>query len=131
MCAEYNDHGDEIAPSAQQEADPDQNPLQAADEEIGIAMLIKGEIDNRPFWAYVSVFPSKYDEFMQIYQSGAPYILTDYADIIRHGLDQTDPPAAIATQMETEYGLDHNFEDNLAKITQSMIRDIQKLSDDG
>lgn len=89
------------------------------DQEIGIVTLIQGEMDGKPFWAYLSVRPSEFENYQKAQQDGEEICLTDYGDILRYGLDEKLPPASVQKEMEEQYPLiDHNFEEK----TEDMVR---------
>ena len=104
------------------------NPdFKEVDKEFGFAVLVRGEMKDEPFWAYVSIFPSKYEDFIAVQESGKPYRLTDYGDIIEYEIGQTDPSVETARRIEEEYGVDHDFQDKLEKVAKAANSQIKGL----
>lgn len=89
------------------------------DDEVGFAVLVQGEIKGEPFWAYLSVFPSQYDAFVEVQKTDEPYRLTDYGDILEYKIGEESPSAEIMKAMEEKYGVDHGFESKIVEIAQS------------
>ncbi len=83
--------------------------MEDIDKELGFVTLVTGEIESRAFWAYLSVFPSKYEEFLDVNKSGQGYIMTDYGDILKFGMDEKEPAESIKNEMLTTYGIDTKF----------------------
>lgn len=106
----------------------DQNKS-SSDHDFGMAVLISGKIDGRNFWAYVSIDPEKYEEFMQLHQAGEHYILSDYGDVIEYGFDATEPPEHVMQKMEREYGFDHGYDKKIEKISHDLLSQLKPGSD--
>jgi hypothetical protein len=94
------------------------------DETVGILQLITGEIENRQFWAYVSMYPSKLLEYTNKVQQHEHVIIEDYGMILRKGWGAV-PPAEVQKEMEEKYGADHRFEEHM----QDLIAEIEKEQD--
>lgn len=95
------------------------------DHDFGVAVLISGQIEGHDFWAYVSVDPEKYEEFMKLHESGDHYILTDYGEVIEYGLDESEPPEHIKEKMEREYGFDHGYETKIETISSDLLSQLK------
>ena len=95
--------------------------LKAADQEIGFAVLIRGELKGEPFWAYASILPSRYEEFLNVIQREEPYILTEYGEILEYKLGETEPTDEVKARIEETYGIDHGFEDQVKEMAENMI----------
>ena len=87
---------------------------QSVDDLMDVLSLVQGEIDGQKFWAYVLVPPLKYEEFLRVQQSGEPYSLAEYGEIIRYKVGEEAPPQEVMNEIETQYpGSDHGFEEKL------------------
>lgn len=93
--------------------------------DFGMAVLISGEIEGHDFWAYVSVAPEKYEEFIAHHQAGEYYIISDYGDVIEHGFDATEPPPEIKEKMEKEYGFDHEYQKKIEAISHDLLAQLK------
>lgn len=84
------------------------------DDHIGIIVLVRGERDDdegarEPFWAYLSVPPSKFEEFKEAEASGV-YNMNDYGEVLKYGLGESDPPPEAVQEMQDEYGINPDIE---------------------
>ncbi len=87
------------------------------DDTVGIVQLICGEQNHRTFWAYVSMYPSKYQDYMAKVAAHETVNVTEYGIVIDTGWG-TLPPQDVQDRMKTEFGADNNFETELNKIVQ-------------
>jgi hypothetical protein len=69
--------------------------------------------DGTPYWAYIAVKPSKYEEFKRITAAHQPIVLADYGNILKYGFDQ-QVPDAVKEEMKREYAWDDNYLTTLA-----------------
>lgn len=98
----------------------DNDTIRKLADTLGIITLVSGETaSGEAFWVYVSVPPSKYDEFLRVQERG-DYNLTDWGEILRYG-DGQSPSPDIMAEMEEDYGIDHNLESMIKNIFQSVM----------
>jgi len=91
---------------------PSAEELEIADGHVGILVLTQGEkMDGSPFYAYLSIPPSKYQEFVKAEKRGN-YRLRDFGQILKVG-DVQEPPDEVKKEMEEKYGANHNFEEDV------------------
>ncbi len=94
---------------------PPMEELQDADATHGIVHIITGrDANGEPFYAYVSVKPSRYEEFLLITRAGEEMDLAEFGRILSAGFGE-EPPNDVRARMEEKYGVDHNFLANLQK----------------
>lgn len=101
-----------------------ENLFSNLDDETGIIVLISGSIDDKPSWAYVSVYPSKYEEFLEKQDGDEEYDLTEYGEVLKWGEGDTPSPAEIREMVE-EYGITPDFEDQVAALQQELEKDLK------
>lgn len=94
------------------------------DDETGIIVLISGSIDGNPSWAYVSVYPSKYEEFLEKQDGDEEYDLTEYGEVLKWGEGDVPSPAEVREMVE-EYGITPDFEDQVAALQQELEKDLK------
>lgn len=83
--------------------------LTDADEQIGIVHLVCGKTGaGEDFYAYISVKPSRYEEFMLIMSAGHEMNLEEFGDILKKGFG-ADPSPQVMKMMEDKYGIDHQM----------------------
>ncbi len=91
---------------------PTEEELKKADDEVAIVVLTQGETeDNRPFYAYLAIPPSKYLAFKKAEESGS-YALQDYGEVIAFDYAEA-PPEELQQEIEATYGVQHDFEEQL------------------
>jgi hypothetical protein len=100
----YNfDSSGKLARSSQEE-------LQQADATTAIIAYTNGTMaDGRPYYAYLSVKPSKYREFYELSSARQSIVLNNYGKIIVSGFAST-PPDEVVRFMADKYGFDDNYE---------------------
>ncbi len=97
--------------------------LEHADKEVGIIPLVTGTTeDGYNFWAYVSITPSKYDDFKKA-QSGGEYVLSEYGDVLHSGMGD-QPPQEEIKRMIDEYGIDPDFEEKAREMAKNISDNI-------
>jgi hypothetical protein len=89
-----------------------------------IMVLCRGFGENgNPCWAYMCIKPSMAQSFKEARDKGI-FDIEDYGAIIECG-EGEDPPEEVKRRMEREYGMNHNYEDELLhaveKIKQKAI----------
>jgi hypothetical protein len=67
--------------------------------------------DGSPFWAYMCIKPSMARAFKEARDSGA-FNLEDFGTIIEWG-EGSDPSPVIKQRMEKDYGVKHDYENEL------------------
>lgn len=101
---------------------PSQEELQKADNEVSILIITAGEMeDGKPFYAYLSVKPSKYKDFMEAEKKGN-YKLSDFGEILEFGREK-EPPENVKKEMEEKYGASHTFEEDFIKSLQNYLKE--------
>lgn len=79
-----------------------------ADDVSRIIMLIYGKLeDGGPFWCYVAVKPSRFDDFKAAEAAGTInlYEFGEFGEVIVSAAGQT-PPAEVTRQVAEMYGAD-------------------------
>jgi hypothetical protein len=105
MPHEFDNFGNLVPPSEEQ--------LAAADEETEIIVLDQGVLeDETPYWAYLSIKPSRYAEFIQKTSQQIPIDLEEYGEILNQGYEEEVPYWAIE-EMQSQYQFDDNYIDQL------------------
>jgi len=103
----------------------DNETIQKLADTLGIITLVSGETaSGARFWAYLSVPPSKYDEFLAVQERG-DYNLTDWGDILRYGEGESPSPDIMA-EMEEDYGINHQLEGMVKDLYQSLLGDDEE-----
>jgi hypothetical protein len=91
--------------------------LAAADGDSAVIVLSSGMLENgTPYWVYIAVKPSRYEEFLKVTAARQPLCIDDYGVVLKYGLDK-EVPAAIKEEMKREHGCDDNY---LATLTQDI-----------
>src|SRR4051812_14891311 len=95
---------------------PSMEALKAADAAgETVIVLDRGTLQNGAvYWAYVSVKPSRYREFLQLGKERKPKRLTDYGAILLYGFDPV-VPESVKAEMKRKHGFDENY---LAQLSQ-------------
>jgi hypothetical protein len=98
---------------------PTAEELAASDADSSVIVLSCGAIeDGTPYWAYISVKPSKYQEFMRESDLHKPINFDDYGVILKCGLEE-DVPDSIKEEMKREHGVDENY---LARLRDDVLK---------
>jgi len=88
-----------------------QQEWQDVDVKSSIIQLCCGHTgDHRPFWAYMAIKPSLYQEYIEKSDAGDVVNLEYYGSSLQKGWGSL-PPAEIQEQMKKKYNIDHSFED--------------------
>jgi hypothetical protein len=74
--------------------------------------------DGRPWWAYIAVRPSRYDEYLLARKGHQAILLSDYGTVLKYGFN-AEVPLTAKEEMKERYGFDEHFRENL-------LRDIQQ-----
>ncbi len=84
-----------------------------------IMILCRGTEENgNPCWAYMCIKPSMAKSFSDARAKGA-FEIEDYGTVIEYG-DGVNPPDEIKRRMEREYGMNHNYEDDLLRAIENI-----------
>jgi hypothetical protein len=97
----------------------DMNSLDAVDESIGIFQMVTGVIEDKKFWAYLSMYPSRYEEYRARVEATEIVNLEEYGEVIEKGWG-AEPPQEVIDRMTDQYGIDVSFEDDVNKLVQEM-----------
>lgn len=88
---------------------PTKEQWQEADESVGIVHLISGTTAaGEDFYAYVSVKPSRYEEFVLIATALEQMNLEEFGQVLKKGFGKKPPPN-VRKFMEETYNVDHDF----------------------
>lgn len=61
-----------------------------AHDGVNIVVLSRGTtVSGKPFYAFVRIKPSRYEAFRAAEQSGEPYRIQDYGEILHFGYQET------------------------------------------
>ena len=74
--------------------------------------------DDKPYWAYIAIRPSRYADYMRAAKAHALIVFADYGTILQYGFDK-EVPGYVKDKMKRRYGFDENYRENL-------IRDINQ-----
>ncbi|TVQ84131.1 MAG: hypothetical protein EA357_03465 [Micavibrio sp.] len=97
---------------------------QKLDEQFSMVELCSGaDAEGRSYWAYLSLYPSRYREFRENAAGGVSMRLTDYGEVLATGWGPM-PPALIKAKMEEKYGLNH--QNPLEKEIEYRLEEIRK-----
>lgn len=84
-----------------------------------IMILCRGTgADGNPCWAYMCIKPSMAKSFKEARDKGA-FDIEDYGAIIECG-EGAEPPPQVKRRMEREYGMNHDYEDDLLRVIENM-----------
>jgi hypothetical protein len=103
--------------------------LAAADKDSSVIVEDRGRLDDgRPYWLYIAVLPSKYNEYMRLTSQHAPIDVYQYGTILRYGFD-AEVPSSVKEEMRERYGCDDHFMATLAqdvKAAQAALMERQE-----
>lgn len=95
--------------------------LKEADKEGGILELCSGVTkEGRRYYAYLSVLPSRYAEYIKMLGTGTVFRLADYGEILRTGWGG-GPPEEVKREMQEKFGFDHDFETKNAEALAPLL----------
>ena len=117
---------EEILKLIPKELQPREEEWEKADEKLAVYALTQGYTkDNVPFWAYLAIPPSKYVAFKTAEQDGN-FTLSDYGEVLAMGIGY-NPPNDIMEKMETEFGVNHNFEEEIITVAEEYVKEQQVI----
>ncbi len=74
--------------------------------------------DGKPCWAYMCIKPSMAKAFKEARDKGI-FDIENYGAIIESG-EGAEPSDEVKRRMESEYGMNHNYEDSLLQAIEHM-----------
>jgi hypothetical protein len=77
--------------------------------------------DGKPFWAYMCIKPSMADSFKEARDRGE-FKLEDYGTILEIG-EGLEAPQDVRQRMETQYGVNHHYEEELLEYIEAMTKE--------
>lgn len=87
--------------------------LKNTDKHIGIIHLISGTTaKGEDFFAYISVKPSLYEEFLSKMENGIRMDVDKYGKVLKKGYGK-NPSAEVQQELIDKFGLDPNFMEHL------------------
>lgn len=90
--------------------------LEEADNSMGFVHLMMGKTGKgEDFYAYISVLPSRYEEFSLISRAKEQMNLHEFGDILESGFGH-EPPPSIRHRMENSHNIDYTFMDKVKKV---------------
>lgn len=103
--------------------EPSAEQMEQADDNIGIVHLFSGKTGKgEDFYAYISVKPSRYEEFLLIARAGEEMNLEEFGKILKKGFGK-EPMPDVVQHMKEKYGIDHDFLDNLRREIEQQKKD--------
>lgn len=104
--------------------------LADADRTSAILAYIHGTMpDGRPYYAYVAVLPSKYQEFYALNASRTPFVIEDYGVVVISGYEAAPPPQVVQ-EMKERYGFDDQFQSKLVEHVKQQQKVFIKTQED-
>jgi len=92
---------------------PTPEQLSALDEQMGIIHLLTGQTaKGEDFYAYVSIPPSRYEDFVLITRAGEDMNVEEFGEVLEKGFGLT-PPADVMQRMEDHFGVVHGFTEKM------------------
>ena len=99
---------------------PTAEELAEADKDAAILCYTNGLLeDGRPYYAYIAVKPSKYQEFKKLTDARMGLTLGDYGEVIAGNFEASPPPEVVA-EMRDKYGFDEHYAE---KVVQKIRRE--------
>jgi len=110
--------------------------LAEADKTSSMLALDQGMLEDgkTPYWAYIAVKPSKFEEFIKITAARQKMNLADYGEILEYGFD-AQVPESVQETMKSKYGFDKDYKTKLVdKVKQAQAeflksQENQRLGD--
>lgn len=100
-------------------ASPALSSQSMADLLCTIIILCRGkQASGRPYWAYMCIKPSMARAFKEAREKGS-FELGQFGSVIEWG-EGNDVPADVQERMARDYGVSHDYEDQLARAIESL-----------
>lgn len=94
---------------------PTAEELAEADKDSAILCYTNGILqDDRPYYVYMAVKPSRYKAFKEMTDAGKCITFSDYGEIIAAGFEAYPPPEVVQKIHDT-YGFDEDFTEKLVQ----------------
>ncbi len=84
--------------------------------------------DNKQFWAYVAIPPSKYLEYRKKHEQGGSLNLFEYGEVIKTGWG-ANPSDETVQEMKEKYGTNKAFEKKFIQSLTSRIDTLRKVGE--
>jgi len=99
---------------------PTTEEMSIADDNFEIIVLSTGKMDdNSPYWAYLSILPSRYESLKN---AEPPFDLEEYGTIIKAG-EGEEPPEDVKKEMELEIGADHDINNQIIEMSNKLNKE--------
>ncbi len=87
-----------------------------ADQHASLVHLVNGKTgDGEDFFAYISVLPSRYEDFILISRAKEEMNLHEFGDVIECGFGM-EPPEDVRRAMESRHDIDFTFHEKLVEV---------------
>ena len=80
----------------------------SVDKHLGILTLVRGHQGGKRFWALISLYPSRYDEYAARISNGDEITVTDFGAVIEADFGTQPSPEKLEFFANT-YGADYRF----------------------
>ena len=88
---------------------PSADELAEADKGSAILGYVDGTMeDGRPYYAFVAIIPSKYQEFHALTAAKKPMVIGKYGTVFAAGFE-SQPPPEVVKEMREVYGFDNQL----------------------
>jgi len=96
------------------------------DEKYGLVEFCNGrDQTGRLYWAYLTLFPSKYREFKERAAAGESFHLLDYGEELASGWGK-HPPEHVKKELEEKYRLNHQ-----GSLEEDVRKELEKTQQTG
>lgn len=104
---------------------PSAEAFAQADEDTAILAYTHGTMDDgRPYYAYVAVKPSLYQEFYRKSAAREPIVIGQYGTVVEGGFEASPPPDV--QQRMRELGFDEKLEEKLTQAAKKQLKAIHE-----
>ncbi len=102
-----------------------QEELVETDAHAGIVHLVTGKTGaGQDFYAYISVLPSRYEDFMLISRAREQMDLSEFGEIIESGFGAV-PPKDVRRKLESRYDIDFTFAADVKELAAQVKAEVQ------
>jgi len=113
-------------------SDENKEILEEINQSIAPTFLVRTKKEGKDVWVFLSVPLDKVESFRDVHQSGKPYIMTDYGDVLHFGKGKDPPQAAWDYMEETHQEVVKDLQDIVNKSVDDAIEfTIQRLKEKG